>query len=75
MTSELWNKLTFFEQLSNIDGEVNRLIKSRSRYLSGQTNKDNSAQYLPKISNLIRLTFEDTKNKQYKLRKKNFMMR
>ncbi len=70
MTAEIWTRLSFYEQLSNIDGEINRLIDSHEKFLAGKTDKDYSLQYLPKITDLIRLTFADKKNLTYKLAEK-----
>ena len=62
MTQALWEELSFFEQLSNIDGDVERLISSHERYLLGQTKKDNSSFYLDNILKLIEMTKMDSKN-------------
>ena len=40
MTQKSWNKLTFFEQLSNIDGEVKRLVDDHEDYLRGNKQTD-----------------------------------
>ena len=39
---EFWNELTLTEQLSNIDGEVNRLIRAKERFLAKKTKDDSS---------------------------------
>ncbi len=62
MTSEMWNKLGIKEQLSNIHGEVKRLIRARNNYLNGIAKEDHTASYLDKIDNLIFLTSIDPKN-------------
>ena len=46
MTQQSWNKLTFFEQLSNIDGEVKRLVDDHESYLQGNKQTDNSDFYI-----------------------------
>lgn len=45
---EFWNELTLTEQLSNIDGEVNRLIRAKERFLAKKT-KDDSSDKLKKF--------------------------
>ena len=35
MTQQAWNKLSFFEQMSNIDGDVQRLIRAHEKYIRG----------------------------------------
>lgn len=63
MTQQMWNELSFFEQLSNVDGDVERLIRSHENFLCGKGDKDNSDFYLSKIEELINMTFLDDKNK------------
>ena len=62
MTRELWSTFSTMEQLSNIHGEVVRLVRARKNYILGKTDKDYSGQYLEKIHRLIGLTLEDPKN-------------
>ena len=60
--NRIWNRLSFMEQLSNIDGEVERLLDDYSRYNSGLSQQEHFEEYLDKINNLITLTFDDQKN-------------
>ena len=62
MNRENWEKLTFFEQLSNIDGDVERLIRAHNRYLEGKTEVDQAYFYLDNIKKMIHVTFLDPKN-------------
>ncbi len=62
MTQKTWNRLSLFEQLSNIDGEVTRLIQAHKNYLDGIAERDGSADYLEQINRLIRMTVFDPKN-------------
>ena len=62
MNKENWESLTFFEQLSNIDGDVERLIRAHNRFKDGQTETDQGYFYLDNIKKLIRMTFMDPKN-------------
>lgn len=62
MTQQMWNELSFFEQMSNIDGDVERLIRTHENYLNGKSDKDNSDFYLDKIIGLIKMTLLDDKN-------------
>lgn len=48
-----WNRLSFFEQMSNIDGEVNRLTECKPEYRDF---------YLANILKLISATIADPKN-------------
>ncbi|MGN0326222.1 MAG: hypothetical protein ACI4DW_07910 [Lachnospiraceae bacterium] len=57
MKLENWYKLSFFEQLSNIAGEVKRLIDNENDGC-----KEYEEFYLNKIMTLIDATFSDTKN-------------
>ncbi len=41
MNKDTWNSLTFFEQLSNIDGDVERLIRAHEKYENKASEKDN----------------------------------
>ena len=52
-----WYKLSFFEQLSNIAGEVKRLVDNEE-----QNDKQYEKFYLKKIMDLINATFSDPKN-------------
>jgi hypothetical protein len=62
MTSESWNKLDIKEQLSNVDGEVRRLVRARNNYKKGISKEDHTASYIGKIHDLIQLTCDDPKN-------------
>ena len=62
MTYETWNKLDIKEQLSNIHGEVTRLVRARNNYRSGRSNEDYTDSYIKKIDNLIFMTCIDPKN-------------
>ena len=62
MDARIWNTMTLFEQLSNIDGEVKRLVDDHERYLEGSIDNDHSMDYIKNIVNLIKLTFQDPKN-------------
>ena len=62
MNKEKWGQLTFLEQMSNIDGDVNRLIRAHEKYLNGESKVDNGYFYLENIKKLIRMTFMDPKN-------------
>ena len=62
MTSENWNKLGIKEQLSNVHGEVKRLIRARNNFTSGVSKEDYTASYVNKIHELIALTCKDPKN-------------
>lgn len=62
MTQKNWNRLSFFEQLSNVDGEVKRLVDAHINYSNGINPVDYSNQYLEKIIKLINMTMFDPKN-------------
>ncbi|MCR4657529.1 MAG: hypothetical protein K5770_15085 [Lachnospiraceae bacterium] len=62
MSKELWYSLEIKEQLSNIHGEVVRMIRSRNNYLNGRASRDSSGVYLNKIHDLISMTNSDPKN-------------
>lgn len=62
MKKQEWEKLTFFEQLSNIDGDVERLIRAHHNYLEGKTETDQGYFYLNNIRKLVTITFMDPKN-------------
>jgi len=57
MKVETWYKLSFKEQLSNIAGEVKRLIDNEE-----ENDKQYEEFYLNKIKELINITFTDPKN-------------
>ena len=59
-----WYDLTLFEQLSNIAGEVKRLIDSRNRFNEGKAKQDYYDFYLGKVKELVMLTISDPKNSQ-----------
>ena len=62
MDSERWNRLDIKEQMSNIHGEVKRLVRARNNYNSGVSSEDHSRTYVEKIHSLIELTCSDPKN-------------
>ena len=62
MTSENWNKLDIKEQLSNVDGEVRRLVRARNNFKKGVAKEDHTETYMNKIHELISLTCDDPKN-------------
>ena len=65
MNAETWNSLTFFEQLSNIDGDVERLIRAHEKYINSESDRDNGIFYLENIKKLIKMTLLDPKNIPY----------
>ena len=62
MNREIWNSLTFFEQLSNIDGEVRRLVQAHTDFLENRSDKDHAYFYLQKIKMMIEMIAFDPKN-------------
>lgn len=62
MSKELWYSLGIKEQMSNIHGEVVRMVRARNNYTSGKASEDRSKSYLNKIHDLIIMTYEDPKN-------------
>ena len=62
MTKELWYTLGIKEQLSNIHGEIVRLIRARNNYQTGRASQDHTEDYVKKIHNLIMMTDSDPKN-------------
>ncbi len=62
MNREIWNSLTFFEQLSNIDGEVRRLVRAHTDFLENRSDKDHAYFYLQKIKMMIEMIAFDPKN-------------
>lgn len=62
MTQKTWNRLSFFEQLSNIDGDVNRLVETHENYVCGAAVEDYSSVYLENIIKLTKMTMLDPKN-------------
>lgn len=66
MTSENWNKLDIKEQLSNVDGEVRRLVMARNNYKKGLSKEDHTGAHMDKIHKLIQLTCDDPKNTRRK---------
>ncbi|MBO4903558.1 MAG: hypothetical protein J5518_12285 [Lachnospiraceae bacterium] len=62
MSNETWYSLGIKEQLSNIHGEVVRLIRARNNYRSGKSSSDHTETYLNKIHDLIEMTCNDPKN-------------
>ena len=69
MTQKTWNRLSFLEQMSNVDGEVRRLVEVHNNFNTGINETDYSEQYLDKIIKLIKMTIFDPKNasKGYRL--------
>ena len=67
MNADIWSRLSLFEQLSNIDGEVSRLIDDHERFLRGDIGTDNSMGYIGTIVKLIEYTFDDPKNSDKKI--------
>lgn len=61
MSQELWNKLSLFEQLSNIDGDVQRLVRAHEKYINGESQNDNGYFYLNNIIKLVKMTILDEK--------------
>ena len=49
MTKEKWNKLSLFEQLSNVAGDVERLVATKENYEQGISKEDFSDFYLNKV--------------------------
>lgn len=68
MDRKSWEQLTFFEQMSNIDGDVNRLIRAHEKYLKGESETDNGYFYLENIKKLVRMTLlaSGNENKGYR---------
>ena len=64
MTAERWNTLTIFEQMSNISGEVTRLIQNKQAVDNGNTDKNYTDLYIKRIMDLIYLTLSDPKNQR-----------
>ncbi len=64
MNRNTWNSMSFFEQLSNIDGDVDRLIRAHEKYMNNEADKDNGYFYLEIIVKMIRITFFDPKNSE-----------
>ena len=64
MSKELWYSLGIKEQMSNIHGEVVRMVRARNNYTSGKASEDRSKSYLNKLHDLIIMTYEDPKNVQ-----------
>lgn len=62
MTQKTWNRLSFFEQLSNIDGDVKRLVETHENYVHGTADEDYSERYLDNIIKLLKMTMLDPKN-------------
>ncbi len=56
MKRETWDSLTFFEQMSNIDGDVDRLIRAHEKYINGETETDNGYFYLENIKKLVKMS-------------------
>ena len=56
MNKDTWNSLSFFEQMSNIDGDVERMIRAHEKFKSNSSKEDNGYYYLEQIKKMI---FED----------------
>ena len=63
MTDERWFSLTLLEQLSNISGDVKRLIDTREAYSAGREKEDYSGFYFDRIVEYVNKTLDDPKNK------------
>ena len=61
MTQQAWNELSFFEQMSNIDGDVQRLVRAHEKYIRGEVKTDNGLFYYDKIAKLIKMILMDDK--------------
>lgn len=66
---DYWNELTLMEQLSNIDGEVKRLVDAREDFLTGKKTSDHFDFYIGKIEGLVRKTIDDPKNRPLRIDK------
>lgn len=62
MTQKTWNRLSFFEQLSNIDGDVKRLVETHENYIAGKSPEDYAQKYLENIIKLVKMIMLDPKN-------------
>ena len=62
MTEEKWYSLDIKEQLSNVHGEVERMVRSRNNYMTGKSESDYTVSYMNKIHKLIAMTCSDPKN-------------
>ena len=62
MNKDTWNSLSFFEQLSNIEGDVERLIRAHEKFENKASEEDYGYFYLDRIKQMIKLTFFDPKN-------------
>ena len=62
MKQENWNKLSFFEQMSNVDGDVQRLVRAHESYLKGDAQTDYGEFYLNNVIKLIKMILLDEKN-------------
>lgn len=62
MNAVIWNRLSFFEQLSNIDGEVTRLVEDHERFQKEEISDDHALDYIKCIIKLVDMTFADPKN-------------
>ncbi|MCR4762962.1 MAG: hypothetical protein K5696_05485 [Lachnospiraceae bacterium] len=59
---ERWYRLSLFEQMSNIDGEIKRFLDARDSFVSGASKEDFSDFYFNKVLELIDRTESDPKN-------------
>ena len=57
-----WYKLSLFEQMSNIDGEIKRYMDARDSFKAGVDKEDYSEFYFNKVMDLISRTESDPKN-------------
>ena len=63
MKQSIWDSLSLYEQISNIDGDVERLIRSHEAYLNHENEKDNSDYYIEHIETMIKMIAMDKKCK------------
>ncbi|MCR5651962.1 MAG: hypothetical protein K6F86_12360 [Lachnospiraceae bacterium] len=73
MNAQIWFSMSLFEQLSNIDGEVKRLVDSHERMLAGVSTDDHAMDYIRNIMHLVELTFDDPKNASKKVAEKELI--
>ncbi|MBR5360115.1 MAG: hypothetical protein IK123_04420 [Lachnospiraceae bacterium] len=67
MNEAIWYRMSLFEQLSNIDGEVTRLVEDHERFERGEISDDYSDDYIGNILSLIDMTFNDPKNHEKRI--------
>ena len=54
--------MSLFEQMSNIAGDVERLVSTKEKYDQGIAREDHSGFYLDKVRRLADMTVSDPKN-------------